>query len=82
MENVDNVLLNNTQTNGDGLDDLFVRVELNEEESEHIAAEPYSYWKSVFRVFIRKPAAIIAMVVLALLILGIIIIPLFSTPEA
>ena len=41
------------------LDDLFVPVKINEEESEHLAAEPYSYWKSVFNVFIHKPAAII-----------------------
>ncbi len=74
-ENVDN------STNvSDGLDDLFVRVELNEEESEHIVTEPYSYWKSVFRVFIHKPSAIISLVTLAILLLGIIIIPLIA-PE-
>lgn len=79
MENLEELKLDNTQVKkSDGLDDLFYRVELNEEESEHIAAEPYSYWKSVFRVFIRKPSAIIALSVLALLILGIIIIPLFA----
>ncbi len=61
-------------------DDLFKRVPLNETESEHIAAEPYSYWKSVFRVFIRKPSAIISTTLLILMILGIIIIPLFC-PE-
>ena len=79
MENIKELNINNTQTiESDGLDDLFVRVELDEEESEHIAAEPYSYWKSVFRVFIRKPSAIIALSVLALLILGIIFIPMFA----
>lgn len=79
MENLEELKVDNTQVKeSDGLDDLFYRVELNEEESEHIAAEPYSYWKSVFRVFIRKPSAIIALSVLALLILGIIIIPLFA----
>ena len=59
---------------------LFKRVELNEEESEHLAAEPYSYWKSVFRVFIKKPSAIIGLSTMLLIILGIIIIPFF-TPE-
>lgn len=61
-------------------DNLFKRVELDETESEHIAAEPYSYWKSVFRTFIKKPAAKIGIVVLTLLVLGMIFIPLF-TPE-
>ena len=32
---------------------LFYRVPINETESEHLAAEPYSYWKSVFRIFIK-----------------------------
>lgn len=61
-------------------DDLFVHVELDEKESEKLAAEPYSYWKSVFRIFIKKPAAIIALVSFVLFILSIIVIPMF-TPE-
>ena len=60
---------------------LFRRVPLNEEESEHLAAEPYSYWKSVFRVFIKKPSAIIGLSVLLVLIFGTIIIPLFAPAE-
>lgn len=59
---------------------MFNRVELNEEESEHLAAEPYSYWKSVFRVFIKKPSAIIGLSVFIILLLGMIIIPTL-TPE-
>lgn len=51
------------------------RVELSTEESEHIAAEPYSYWKSVFRVFLKKPSAIIGLSCFFILLLGIIIIP-------
>ena len=39
----------------------FKRVQLDEEESEHLASEPYSYWKSVFRVFLRKPSALIGL---------------------
>lgn len=58
--------------------DLFVRVPINETESEHLAAEPYSYWKSVFRVFIKKPSAIIAIISLVLMIAGIIIVPQFA----
>ena len=33
--------------NEENIDHLFNRVALDETESEHIAAEPYSYWKSV-----------------------------------
>ncbi len=66
----------NEKHENDGLDDLFVSVPLSETESEHIATEPYSYWKSVFRVFIRKPAAIISLSLLGLLLLSIIIVPL------
>ncbi len=61
-------------------DDLFVPVELDALKSEKILAEPYSYIKSVFRVFIRKPSSWIALVTLAILVLGTIIIPLF-TPD-
>lgn len=61
-------------------DKMFRRVELSTEESEHIAAEPYSYWKSVFRVFIHKPSAIIGLSVFFILIIGMFIIPFF-TPE-
>ena len=59
---------------------MFRRVPLNEEESEHLAAEPYSYWKSVFRIFIRKPSAVIGLSVFLILIIGMIIIPFFC-PE-
>lgn len=64
----------------ENLDELFVPVELDETESEHLAAEPYSYWKSVFKVFIHKPSAIIAIISFVLFMLAIIIIPLFA-PE-
>lgn len=63
-------------------DDLFVRVKLDETESEHIVSEPYSYWKSVLRVFIRKPSAIIGLVCLSIMILGMIIIPMFAPEDA
>ena len=60
-------------------DSLFNLVKINETESEHLAAEPYSYWKSVFRVFIKKPSARISIICLIALILSAIIIPLFAT---
>jgi oligopeptide transport system permease protein len=72
----------NTIRKNDGLDDLFVHVDIKEEESEKIASEPYSYWKSVFRIFIHRPATILALCVLAVLILGIIFIPLFAPEDA
>ena len=66
--------------NEENLDNLFKRVTLDETESEHIAAEPYSYWKSVFRTFIKKPSAIIGLAVLLFLLIGMFIIPQFA-PE-
>lgn len=71
---------NSEVVSDDKLDDLFVPVELNEKESEHLAAEPYSYWKSVFKVFMKKPSAKIALVSMVLFILAVTIIPLFA-PE-
>ena len=62
--------------------DLFVLGEINEEESEHLASEPYSYWKSVFRSFIKKPSAIIGLVTLITFILLTIFVPLFAPAEA
>lgn len=67
---------------GDGLDDLFVHVDIKDEESEKLSQEPYSYWKSVLRIFLKRPATILALSVLVLLILGIIIIPLFAPEDA
>ncbi len=49
-------------------------------ESEKITTAPYSYFKSVFKVFFRNPGAIIGIVVLALLIIGAIVFPIFA-PE-
>lgn len=68
--------------NEENLDHLFKRVALDETESEHIAAEPYSYWKSVLRTFIKKPSAIIGLCVLAFLLIGMFIIPLFAPEDA
>jgi oligopeptide transport system permease protein len=61
-------------------DDLFVLVEIDVLKSEQIKSEPYSYFKSVFAAFLRKPSAWIAMITLFLMLLGIIIIPTL-TPE-
>lgn len=62
--------------------DLFVLGEVNEEESEHLASEPYSYWKSVFRSFIKKPSAIIGLITLGLFITFTVFIPFFAPAGA
>ncbi|MDD4063061.1 MAG: ABC transporter permease [Bacilli bacterium] len=62
-------------------DELFVPVTLDEKESEHIAKESYSYWKSVLRVFIRKPSAIIAITSLFLIIALSLIVPILTPAE-
>lgn len=70
--------LKETKNNEVNEDLLFRRVPLNERESEHLAAEPYSYWKSVFRIFIKKPSAIISIISLVILVAAMIIIPFFA----
>lgn len=61
-------------------DQLFKFVSFDETDSERLTSEPYSYWRSVFRSFIRKPSAIVAIVSLVLLTVGILVIPNY-TPE-
>jgi len=71
---------NDQQTEIVNESDLFVFANVDKLKSERIISEPYSYMKSVFRVFIKKPAAWISIITLIILALGILIIPLF-TPE-
>ncbi|MBQ3253422.1 MAG: ABC transporter permease [Acholeplasmatales bacterium] len=61
-------------------DNLFVRVNLDNKKAEDIGLESYSYWKSVFHTFIKKPSAIISLSLLIIMIIGIILIPLFAGP--
>lgn len=77
INNINSSQINNSEENLNE-DDLFYLVKLDESIAERITSEPYSYWKSVMRTFIRKPAAITAIVSLILLVLGIIIIPMFT----
>lgn len=58
------------------LDDLFVLHELQADESEKLAIEPYSYWQSVMREFFKKRSVRISLVVLLMLVLGSIVIPM------
>jgi hypothetical protein len=39
-------------------DNLFEFAEFDEKQSEHIAAPRYSYWKSVWRTFVRSKVTI------------------------
>lgn len=61
----------------EGVSNLFVLADarLHEDDSEKLDVEPYSYWRSVFRLFIKKPSAIIAIVILVVLALMAIIVP-------
>lgn len=61
------------------IDDLFKIADKRSDSSEKLAVEPYSYWRSVFNVFKKKPSAIIGAVLLILLLLGAFIIPNLNT---
>ena len=50
-------------------EELFSRVEHDDNASEKIAAPRYSYWKSVFRVFFKNKVNIFVLAVLAILVL-------------
>ncbi|MFI3329022.1 MAG: ABC transporter permease [bacterium] len=63
------------------ISDLFEKVELSNDESEKLAVEPYSYWKSVFKIFFRSKVAIIALVTVISTILCAIFIPIFMPLE-
>lgn len=54
-------------------DDLFVFAKVEHKKSEQIKTAPYSYWKSVWRNFIKRPAAIIGITLLILFIIGMIV---------
>lgn len=55
---------------------LFSFAKFDETKSEHLASQPYSYIKSVFKAFINRPAALLGLAFLVIFILFIIIIPL------
>ncbi len=50
------------------LDDLFKVVGTNDENLEKLESAPYSYWRMVFAELFRKPAAIVCLVLLVLVI--------------
>ena len=60
-------------------EELFSRVEHDDNASEKIAAPRYSYWKSVFRVFFKNKVNIFVLAVLAILVLFAYIYPSLIT---
>ena len=57
------------------LDNKFVLVETDATQSEKLAVEPYSYWKSVFRVFFHKKSAIVSLVIIGILLIMSLFVP-------
>ena len=58
--------------------DLFSFADFDEYESEHIAAPRYSYWKSVWRTFIRDKFTVAVAILLVFIIAFAMIQPIFS----
>ncbi len=59
-------------------ENLFEFAEFDEKESEHITAPRYSYWKSVWRTFIRSKVTVALTIFLIVLICFTLIQPLYS----
>ena len=59
-------------------DELFTRIPQDEAAVEKISAPRYSYWHSVFRVFFRKKANIIILLLFAVIIVFTYIYPLIN----
>ena len=60
------------------LDEVFEFAEFDETQSEHIAAPRYSYWKSVWRTFVRNKFTVFTTILLLFLIAFAIIQPMIS----
>ena len=59
-------------------DNLFEFAEFDERESEHIAAPRYSYWKSVWRTFIRSKVTVFLSIFVIALVAFALIQPMHS----
>ncbi len=59
-------------------EELFTPADFDEKESEHIAAPRYSYWKSVWRTFIRNKFTIGVCIFMLIIVVFSMIQPLFS----
>jgi oligopeptide transport system permease protein len=58
------------------IEDLFQRVQVDKTDSEKLDVKPYSYWKSVARLFFRKPVSIISLIMILIVVALAIFIPL------
>ena len=58
--------------------DLFEFAAFDEHDSEHIAAPQYSYWKSVWRTFIKNKFTVAVSIVMIILVLFALIQPSIS----
>ena len=58
--------------------DLFGFASFDKYESEHIAAPQYSYWKSVWRTFIKNKFTVAVAILMIVLVLFALIQPMFS----
>ena len=58
--------------------ELFEFAEFDETSSEHIVAPRYSYWKSVWRTFVKNKFTVAVAILLILLLAFALIQPLFS----
>jgi oligopeptide transport system permease protein len=60
-------------------EELFKIVELEDRASEHLDVEPYSYWKSVIKEFLKKKSAIAELIALVAVISLSLIVPVVSS---
>ena len=59
-------------------EELFTFADFDEKESEHIAAPRYSYWKSVWRTFLRNKFTVAVCIFMLIVVAFSIIQPIFS----
>lgn len=60
------------------MENKFVFVQRNAEEMERIAAPQYSYWKSVFRNFLKSKVAILMLIISIFIVVMSIVVPLVT----
>ena len=58
--------------------ELFTFAEFDESKSEHIEAPRYSYWKSVWRTFVRNKFTVAVCIFMLIVVVFSMIQPIFS----
>jgi len=61
VKNIDSVIYHNVE-------DLFTVIGASEENIEKLVSAPYSYWRETFKQLIKKPLAIISLIVILLIV--------------